>query len=307
MILRNNITRGLLIACLLTSTATLPMHKAFNEIKKVAAYAPALISSGIIAANILDAHTVYKNTVTIQDNLSDAPDWIKQYVHKECSSQGIDPQTLKVKFDDNLETAAAAGLDTIILRPYAKDQYNQKLDLNKRLIESNLAYKGLIHHELAHIKHQDVFNRMIALQALPSIGALGLTAALAHPFMKPIPSMARIIGASIIMLSLQYNKFTLMNPYCRFQEQRADDSIRSDINILKAYVEGTKPLYDHMISDETYIQKKKSLPYCILPESISNRLLQIAFDPTHPHQLDSVAKLEDRIAKLKAHEEQSKK
>ena len=285
-----------LILCLLVPTPALPMtptlgsgsSKNYSTLKSAISSAAGLAIGSCIGLGI-GGPAVYLLLGKYRSrSLPDAPDQIKNFVHQEAKAMSLkNAKNIMVKISSN-EIASANRLpDEIAINPerIGLEMHRENETITLEEILKNPAKYGpdgtkikniwryIIQHECSHIKNNDSHKRVF-LESASMFCLAGLITTL--PIEKSprlsiaccAASLAAIVGGNIA--------------YARSQEQRADDGVQNDADVLQGGIHFFRESHQQTKKSYTYLNMRNSLPYSLCSDDIADSLIAFRKDPdTH--------------------------
>ena len=325
MFLHKKLTLGLVMACLLVPTTTMPMWArlraglTYENFKKGFSKICTGLSWGIAAGPFFTQAAITAQFVADEEKklnfVPNASKNVQEFAYEELKKIGInDPTTIDIK----------CGIDTETPSPgvaYSKTIWiNPKDDLNDN------HYRFILQHEGTHILNKDLIYDIPANAIVPLITHFGLKkirslASITQAAPTAIPSM----GRSLLKIPTGFGKFftntMIYNAYSRYKEQRADEGTQDDPIILQAGADWCKKNYldnkNNMLKSifmSSFVNgfvkesgSKHQIDAAKSKQFIEDLLCKYILDPilhieTHPHPLDRATRFEARIAKLKEQE-----
>ncbi len=276
---------------------------------------------GVIVYPILKAVTTHPTL------LHDAPESFKQFTHEQFRAVGVDDPTISIKvlpktglqtIDGNV--AVVAGKSVVIgynvlekmgdnkdeLLDREKNPQPVVMEVRRQFMDKEVTpefanqYRALLQHEGNHIKHNDnLWN--VPAQLVTPFATHKMCKVLTQMYQKgklatAIPGFATSLKQIPAGLGKAEIIKQILNARSRYVEQRADDGIADDIEILKNHINWVKE-HDEKIKKDLEAQ---------YPDPEVRKIHQFFIDNlgTHPSGDQRVAKLEQRIAALKEKEAQ---
>lgn len=245
------------------------------------------------------------------NKLVDPPQVVRDFVLTSLSEIDFHPSKLVIKcgimkldkfFDPDWDWSARVGSTITIPRKEIdpelcgnlfnllkkqKDTHQQLTDAEKEKINW---YKAVIQHEGTHLKNNDQMKLLIAGLVTSGVGTLFVLSVfkwLDFPAATTLQSVAQLAAKGFVTINYFIIILLISRAYSRYLEQRADDGIADNIEILQATANDCRKQVDnYKISDEYY------------GVSFKERIFRKFFD-THPANEQRAQRFEQRIAKLK--------
>lgn len=236
----------------------------------------------------------------------DAPEIVKEFAHENIKTIGINPPNLRIK---QYPSFASYKQNTILIKDCDCDlnEHFNLINLLKKQNDNTLTmqekeklnlYRAIIQHEGTHLKNKDPRNteqvRNIALCAanyLPFYNFYQSKILKKNVPIKIAPSIIKSLALIPSGLGKLIMTPLIMSAYSIYSEQRADDGISDDIDVLQAAANSFKER-----AKEEDLQQQGD-PKHPMRRRIDNFLSIIK--EGHPSDTQRAQRFEERIAKLK--------
>jgi hypothetical protein len=216
--------------------------------------------------------------------LTDPSKATKQFIQEELAKRNTPLEDVKVS--PGRDSNVAVGKYNCIVTKQTHDDLHKAIEENNESIKKEVI--GILNHEPNHIKHKDIFTRSLAYLLSPFISHISIKKI--NKFF--VPQSIKInnfwvkqlikIPSGIGKLVVSIGGVAVLS---RYQEQRADDDMENNIDILEGFKSNLKKDFHIEISS-------------IENRSPFSRAWQ-RYTASHPSAESRIAKLDQRIEKLK--------
>lgn len=322
------------ILCIVTLFATHTAQPMGAFAKKAFEKTCTAVGFGIAVGPLWKTSFQYTKTLLTDHSIFfDEDSSVKEFCHNEIKSIGLDSSKILVKAAPaNLQSHAGASSNAIFLcqgkdslnkkllkktalYPYYKSVLNSEYKAHQtpeqiEYMKTQLAkeeqldnelneYRFIVQHEANHIKNNDVRNGCIAAFAIPLITHACFSLLKRKTPLTTLGNLRKIpagLGKSSI-------NFLAIAQYRRYTEQRADDGVNNDKEVLQGGLSFFKKHHENLealilaadiSSDDLQKAKVKDVV-----KTAAEWTFYIS-DPYHATPLTRSKKLEDRLKKLEA-------
>jgi len=239
-------------------------------------------------AKVIKQHA---NEKEVFQPLTDANEQTTNFVKSELQKTNTTIDAVKIcPFYDTIMLPMGTSRKYITISNGTADVLNQALATNDETTLNK--WRGTLQHESRHIYHNDLFNQGIACLTVP-FATHGLTKTIYNSVSTAKKSNSFAVK-QFVKIPTGLGKLTItmcaLMAYSRYYEQRADNEVSNDINILK----GLKSTIDE--TEQKNIEGMK--PFNLSPSQDKWLRWSTNFLEPHPLPTKRIAKLDERIAAL---------